>query len=117
MSTFGKKYLNYWPYRFDEKITGDGCLRWNKTDKDFQLELLKKWYPIGMRGKSILIGNTTGGNLIEITGYIEHIWGWNLDVDYVGSNYRKDVHPIKFIPEEEDRLRILRELRLDNLLD
>ncbi len=42
MSTFGKKYLNYWPYRFDEKITGDGCLRWNKTDKDFQLEILKK---------------------------------------------------------------------------
>lgn len=118
MSTFGKKYLNYWPYRFDSKqntIQLD-CLRWNRTDKDFQLELLKKWYPIGMRGKSILAGKTTGGNLIEITGYIEHIWGWNLDVDYVGNDYRKDVHPIKFIPEEEDRLRILRELRLDKLL-
>ena len=119
MSTFGKKYLNYWPYRFnsEQNTIPLDCLRWNRTDKDFQLELLKKWYPIGMRGKSILIGKTTGGNLIEITGYIEHIYGWNLDVDYVGSNYRKDVHPIKFIPEEEDRLRILRELRLDNLLD
>lgn len=117
MSTFGKKYLNYWPYRFDEKIIGDNCLRWNKTDKDLQLELLKKWYPIGMRGKGILSGNTTGGNLYEITGYIEHIYGWKLDVDYVDSNFRKDVHPIKFIPEEEDRLRILRELRLDKLLD
>jgi hypothetical protein len=92
-------------------------LRWNRTDKDFQLKLLKKWYPIGMRGKSILDGKTTGGNLIEITGYIEYIYGWKLDVDYVDSNYRKDVHTIKFIPEEGDRLRILRELRLNNLLD
>ena len=117
MSTFGKKYLNYWPYRFDEMITGDSCLRWNKTDKELQLELLKKWYPIGMRGKGILAGKTTGGNLYEITGYIEHIYGWKLDVDYVDSNFRKDVHPIKFIPEEEDRLRILRELRLKKLLD
>jgi len=117
MSTFGKKYLNYWPYRFDEMITGDSCLRWNKTDKDFQLEILKKWYPIGMRGKAILAGKTTGGNLYEITGYIEHMWGWKLDIDYVDSNFRKDVHPIRFIPEEEDRLRILREIRLEKLLD
>ena len=114
MSTFGKKYLNYWPYRFDD-VSQSGN-RWNKTDKDFQLELLKKWYPIGMRGKGILAGKTTGGNLYEITGYIPALWGWKLDVDYVDSNFRKDVHPIKFIPEEEDRLRILRELRLDRLL-
>lgn len=122
MSTFGKKYLNYWPYRF----IGDSCLRWNKTDKDFQLELLKKWYPIGMRGKPILAEKTTGGNLYEITGYIEHMWGWQLDVFYVdiifgkiGTKFqlKKDVHPLKFIPEEEDRLRILREIRLDKLLN
>lgn len=128
MSTFGKKYLNYWPYRFNSKQNTIylNCLRWNKTNKDFQLELLKKWYPISMRGKSILMGKTTGGNLIEITGYsqlfsvgahIENNYAWVLDVDYVDSGYRKDVHPINFIPEESDRLRILRELRLDNLLD
>jgi hypothetical protein len=74
MSTFGKKYLNYWSYRFNN--IGTEISRWNRTDKDFQLVLLKKWYPIGMRGKSILIGNTTGGNLIEITGYIEYMYGW-----------------------------------------
>lgn len=115
MSTFGKKYLNYWPYRFDN--IGTEISRWYTTDKEFQLEILKKWYPIGMQGKSILAGKTTGGNLLEVTGYIEYIYGWNLDVDYVGENYRKDIHPIKFIPEEADRLRILRELRLDKLLD
>jgi hypothetical protein len=120
MSTFGKKYLNYWPYRFDD--VSQNLNRWNKTDKDFQLKILKKWYPIGMRGKAILAGKTTmcsltWGNLFEITGYIEYQYGWKLDVDYVDSNFRKDVHPIKFIPEEVDRLRILRELRLEKLLD
>jgi hypothetical protein len=113
MSTFGKKALNNWNYKYSKET----ALRFNHTPMDLQLEILKKWYPIGMRGKSILDGKTTGGNLIEITGYIEYIYGWKLDVDYVDSNYRKDVHTIKFIPEEGDRLRILRELRLNNLLD
>ncbi len=115
MSTFGKKFLNYWPYRFDNPE--NEIRRWNQTDKNLQLELLKKWYPIGMRGKAILAGKTTGGNLYEITGYIEHVWGWKLDVDYVDSNFRKDVHPIKFIPEEQDRVIILREIRLEKLLN
>ena len=115
MSTFGKKFLNYWPYRFDNPETE--IRRWNQTDKNLQLEVLKKWYPIGMRGKAILAGKTTGGNLYEITGYIEHMWGWKLDIDYVDSNFRKDVHPIKFIPEDQDRVIILRELRLEKLLN
>lgn len=70
-----------------------------------------------MCGKSILMGKTTGGNLIEITRYIENNYAWILDVDYVDNDYRKDLHPIKFIPEEGDRLRILRELKLNKLLD
>lgn len=63
------------------------------------------------------MGKTTGGNLIEITGYIENNYAWILDVDYVDNDYRKDLHPIKFILEEGDRLRILRELKLNKLLD
>ena len=51
MSTFGKKYLNYWSYDFDN-LNVD-MPRWNKTPKEFQLEILKKWYPIGMKGKCI----------------------------------------------------------------
>jgi hypothetical protein len=126
MSTFGKKYLNYWPYRFDGIIIEDSILRWNRTNKDFQLELLKKWYPIGMLGKKIYFTSFYGWSkttpnsrsyILEITGYIEYIYGWKLDVQYVDQNYKKDVHPIKFIPEKDDRLRILRELRLSKLLE
>ena len=123
MSTFGKKYLNYWPYEFEDpdgigttlKVT---MPRWNNTPIDFQLEILKKWYPIGMKGKCILVGsNKPSVTIVEIVGYLEFIWGYTLDVDYVDSDYRKEMHPIRFIPLQEDRFRILRELKLNNLLD
>ncbi len=115
MSTFGKKYLNYWPYYFHN--LNEDMPRWNKTPKYFQLEILKKWYPIGMRGKFILVGsNKPSQTTVEITGYLEFIWGYTLDVNYVDSNFRTETHTLRFIPEEEDRLRILRDLRLDKLL-
>ena len=117
MSQFGKKSLSWW--NWDDYLTDNKFSeKWNHTPKEFQLEILKKWYPIGMKGKCILVGsNKPSQTTVEITGYLEFIWGYTLDVDYVDSNYRKDIHPIRFIPEQEDRLRILRELRLDNLLD
>lgn len=39
MSNFGKKYLNYWPYQFnsEQNTISLDCLRWNKTNKEFQL--------------------------------------------------------------------------------
>ncbi len=46
MSTFGKKYLTKWDYFNHTKVEKR---RFNSTDKNFQLELLKKWYPIGMK--------------------------------------------------------------------
>ena len=46
MSTFGKKYLKKWDY-FNHTMVEKR--RFNSTDKDFQLELLNKWYPIGMK--------------------------------------------------------------------
>jgi hypothetical protein len=117
MSQFGKKALNWWDWEIYLK-NDNSFKKWNQTPKETQLELLKKWYPIGMIGRQILVGSNKPSELkIEITGYIEYIWGYQLDVDYVDSSYRKECHPIKFIPEEEDRLRILRELRLNKLLN
>lgn len=46
MSTFGKKYLKKWNY-FNHTMVEKK--RFNSTSIDFQLELLKKWYPIGMK--------------------------------------------------------------------
>jgi hypothetical protein len=121
MSHFGKKAVNFWDWdlylkKFNKD--NDTFKRWNQTPKETQLELLKKWYPIGMKGRQILVGSNKPSDLkIEITGYIEYIWGYQLDVDYVDSSYRKECHPVKFIPEPEEKNRILRELRLDKLLD
>jgi hypothetical protein len=41
MSTFGKKALLNWDYNSDDRK------RFSKTNKNIQLEILKKWYPIG----------------------------------------------------------------------
>ena len=112
MSQFGKKSLNWWDwegYLTDNKFIE----KWNHTPKETQLELLKKWYPIGMTGKCLLVGSRWSiGLKVEITGYIEYIWGYQLDVDYFDSEYRKECHPVRFIPELEDRNRILRERRI-----
>jgi len=117
MSQFGKKSLSWWDwngYLTDKKFIE----KWNHTPKEIQLELLKKWYPIGMIGRCYITGiNTLSDNKHEITGYIETMWGYQLDVDYVDSNYRKSCHPVRFIPDEKDRNRILREIKLKKLLD
>jgi hypothetical protein len=41
MSTFGKKALLSWDYNSDDKQ------RFLNSNEDIQLEILKKWYPIG----------------------------------------------------------------------
>lgn len=41
MSTFGKKALLNWDYNSDDRK------RFVKSNKILQLEILKKWYPIG----------------------------------------------------------------------
>ena len=114
MSTYGKKALSNWDYTYSK----ESSLRFNHTSMNLQLEILQKWYPIGMIGRQILVGSNKPSDLkIEITGYIEYMWGYQLDVDYVDSSYRKECHPVKFIPEQEEKNKILRELRLNKLLD
>jgi hypothetical protein len=46
MSTFGKKALSYWDYDDNSK---KNVMRFNHTNSELQLEILKKWYPIGCR--------------------------------------------------------------------
>ena len=123
MSKFGKKGVNFWDWDIYLNKTYSGLekevtQRWNNTPKEIQLELLKKWYPIGMIGRCLIVGSNKPSELkMEITGYIEFNWGYQLDVDYVDSVLRKECHPVKFIPEPEEKNRILRDLRLSNLLD
>ncbi len=120
MSQFGKKAINFWDWNLYLKNfnkDNDTFKRWNQTPKETQLELLKKWYPIGMKGRCILVGfNRPSDTKYEITGYIEQMWGYLLHIEYLDSNYGKECHPVKFIPEPEDKNRILRDIKLNRLL-
>ena len=85
MSHFGKKTLNFWDW--DMLLKNKNFFKtWNQTPKETQLLLLKKWYPIGMIGEYLIGSNTKSGLKIEITGYIEYLWGYKLDVVYIDPN-------------------------------
>ena len=46
MSTFGNKALIWWDYQTRDRAA---LLRFNATPKPLQLQILEKWYPIGMK--------------------------------------------------------------------
>ena len=69
MSTFGKKYLRKWDY-FNHTMVEKK--RFNYTPIDFQLELLKKWYPIGMRVHKVNIRSNYPEN--DVHTYGDDIW-------------------------------------------
>jgi hypothetical protein len=100
MSTFGKKAFNYWNYNsLDTK-------RWNGTPKDFQMALLQKWYPIGMKCHSLFKLNgefqTNFTITWEVSGYTEMIYGWVLTIKEDGSEYMHDKHPLLVAQTKED---------------
>lgn len=125
MSTFGKRALIEWNYDEDyEQVK-----RYNNTPKDLQLEILKKWYPIGMIcGLRITMGpkfvNTSdiGYNFI-ITEYYESLIHWQVKikttlVDRYGNpqKYTNTKHPLRLIPEPNFETQLRRQYKLDNLL-
>ena len=112
MSYFGKKSLKYWDWEI-ESLPIESVKRWNNTSKPFQLELLKKWYPIGMKG---FILPVIYGDMYEceIVDYIEYQYGYGIKTNLINH---ETTRPFRFMPKKEEQTRILRELRLDNLLD
>lgn len=112
MSYFGKKSLKYWDWEI-EGIPIESVKKWNNTSKPLQLELLKKWYPIGMKG---FILPAIYGDMYEceIIDYIEYQYGYGIKTN-ISQN--QTTRPFRFIPKKEEMVRILRELRLNNLLD
>jgi hypothetical protein len=125
MSTFGKRALIEWNYDEDyEQVK-----RYNKTSKDLQLEILEKWYPIGMIcGLRITMGpkfvNTSDieYNFI-ITEYYESLIHWKVKiktilVDRYGNpqKYTNTKHPLRLIPEPNFETQLRRQYKLDNLL-
>lgn len=135
MSKFGKKAISYWNW------TESDLSRWDKTPKEIQLQLLEKWYPIGMKGFEDFLLNFSNVNktkihihrsgkssILEITGYVEYQCVWQLKVSYktnftpVGSfggvqKFSKELHPLKFKPTDEFKSEIMRDLKLQSIFN
>ena len=127
MSTFGKKYLRKWDY-FNHTMVEKR--RFNSTDKDFQLELLNKWYPIGMKVHKVSVRSNYPENDIhtydsDVYTIIEHVAG----VGYHMVRIKSDVeillqypgrstgfvfdnrHVLNVVPTKEE----LRDMKLEKL--
>ena len=108
MSTFGKKALLNWDYRSIEKK------RFNNSDKNLQLEILKKWYPIG---EHCYIHDSPMKFRYTIIGYEEHLTFHSIIIGYPHADQLlKDrvIHPLNlYLPME---ILIKRDKIIDNLL-
>jgi len=128
MSTFGKKALNNWNYKYSK----ENALRFNHTPMDLQLEILKKWYPIGMECVEFnLFLKNYDHFKFQIVGYEKIIGGvYNLElvkfVKYmrIGDNgqpteahikEKTTAHPIHFKPTDEYFKMMDRENKLNKL--
>ena len=121
MSTFGKKSLNWWDYDDNSQ-----SLRFNHTDLEIQLEILKKWYPVGSlcREKERINYRTlrAPGWSWEITGYTKAIGGYYvIDVKWVGGendimyNRKSSFNIFRTELSPDDIKRIKREAKLSKL--
>ena len=120
MSTFGKKAINNWNYKYSE----ESAKRFNSTSVELQLEILLKWYPIGMICvKYDRFFKKYDKTLYEIVGY-DKIGCGSIQqlklikfLDIHGKVYHESVtiHPIHFKPTDEYLKMMIREEKLNNL--
>lgn len=104
MSTFGKKALLSWNYN-----SGDS-LRYVNTDKEIQLEILKKWYPIGEKFYRY-------GDLVEIVDYVLKFNSYfivYITIHTIQQNNKRESLPVSnFEPSKE----FLRNIKLKEILN
>lgn len=114
MSTFGNKALIWWDYHKHDR---DSIRRFSFTPKDLQLEILKKWYPIGM-----MVGFGDNKYKHEIVEYSQHSTFWHVKVIWKlennsimnGMQYIK--HPLNLYPSPEWEMQIKRQSKLNRLV-
>lgn len=106
MSTFGKKSLAWWNYHDQSR---DNVRRFNFTDKDMQLQILNKWYPIGFKLYEHSFGKTW-----EVVGYQQNMVGWLLDLK--SGDYKTQKHPLTLKPVKESEMEIKRQIKLEKIL-
>ena len=95
MSTFGKKYLRKWDYFNHTKVEKR---RFNSTSMDFQLELLRKWYPVGMKVHRVSVISNYPVNDIwtydsDVYTIIEHVVGMGYHMVRIKSDVEIFLYP------------------------
>jgi len=128
VSTFGKKYLNNWDY-FNHTMVEKR--RFNSTPMDFQLELLKKWYPIGMKVHKVSVRSNYPEDDVhqydtDVYTIIEHVGGMGYHMVRIKSDVEiliqypgrstgfvfDNRHILNVVPTKEE----LRDMKLELLL-
>jgi|JI10StandDraft_1071094.scaffolds.fasta_scaffold2539791_2 hypothetical protein len=100
MSTFGKKALAYWDYNSKE---GN---RFVRSDKNLQLEILKKWYPIGEIG--IIKDN---GTRIKIEAHVEYVSYYLVGISFIDKNSTgSSTNPLNITLTTIERNRVIEKL-------
>lgn len=121
MSTFGNKALKKWDYQYTE----ENAKRYNSTQAEFQLEILKKWYPVGMIClKYDRFFKKYDKTLYEIIGYDSVGFAQinqlklkkSLNINDKVYYENVTIHPIHFKPTDEWLKQINRDNKLNNLL-
>jgi len=118
MSTFGRKSLIWWDY---ENRTKETAIRFNHTPMDIQLEILKKWFPIGSKCHVIMPWRGSVKYNYIIIGYTKHTCYYSIEVDptepdvYKTTQKRTHLNPVKILISDNDLKRIKRESKLDRL--
>ena len=122
MSTFGRKALIWWDY---ENHSKENALRYNHTPPEIQLQILHKWYPIGMKFKNITnLGVMHGYN--NIITYEQN----NAGIYLIKYKYTSDIHtylrskfneytqnPVLTQPEENFLKALKRQYKIEKLLN
>jgi hypothetical protein len=118
MSTFGKKYLRKWDY-FNHTMVEKR--RFNSTPMDFQLGLLRKWYPVGMKVHKVSVRSSYPENDVhqydtDVYTIIEHVGGMGYHMVRIKSDVETYVidnrHVLNVVPTKEE----LRDMKLEKLL-
>ena len=113
MSKFGKKSLIWWDYHTRDRAA---LLRFNATPKELQLQILEKWYPIGMK-----VGLGDDRYNYEMIEYVQHLTYWSVRVvlkadGSLMDKMRSDRNPLGLYPSLECEKQLKRQYKLDRLL-
>jgi hypothetical protein len=118
MSTYGKKALKWWIY--PPQGNRDSSIRYNHTPKDLQLQILEKWYPIGMQ---VSIPTFSGEEIWEIIEHKETNWGYTLIIKCIESknNFsigkKTDRHPIATKPTKKIEIKLKRDIKINKIIN